>query len=65
MAARQVPQDAASSVAAGEKPELVLREAVNDDVEIVRNAHTCLVFTDPLRSSFARRAGPLPFTDSR
>lgn len=32
----------------GEKPELVLRDAVNNDVEIVRNAHTCLVFTDPL-----------------
>ncbi|MFF9229387.1 MULTISPECIES: hypothetical protein [unclassified Streptomyces] len=32
----------------GEKPEMVLRDAVNNDVEIVRNAHTCLVFTDPL-----------------
>ncbi|MEU1661545.1 hypothetical protein ABZ527_36475 [Streptomyces griseofuscus] len=32
----------------GEKPELVLRNAVNNDVEIVRNAHTCLVFTDLL-----------------
>ncbi|MEV5010392.1 hypothetical protein [Streptomyces sp. NPDC055692] len=26
----------------------MLRAAVNNDVEIVRNAHTCLVFTDPL-----------------
>jgi very-short-patch-repair endonuclease len=34
--------------AVGEKPEMVLRDAVNNDVEIVRNAHTCLVFTDPL-----------------
>ncbi|MFH0246231.1 hypothetical protein ACGRHY_28290 [Streptomyces sp. HK10] len=32
----------------GEKPEMVLRDAVNNDVEIVRNAHTCLVLTDPL-----------------
>ncbi|MFF1932012.1 hypothetical protein [Streptomyces sp. NPDC058228] len=32
----------------GAKPELVLRDAVNNDVEIVRNAGTCLVFTDPL-----------------
>ncbi|MFI8243451.1 hypothetical protein ACIF83_40465 [Streptomyces sp. NPDC085866] len=32
----------------GEKPEMVLRDAVKNDVEIVRNAHTCLVFTDPL-----------------
>lgn len=34
--------------AAGEKPDIVLRDAVNNDVEIVRNADTCLVFTDPL-----------------
>ncbi|MGW8955618.1 hypothetical protein [Streptomyces sp. NPDC055709] len=32
----------------GAKPEIVLRDAVNNDVEIVRNADTCLVFTDPL-----------------
>ncbi|MET8514383.1 hypothetical protein [Streptomyces sp. NPDC005077] len=32
----------------GAKPELVLRDAVNNDVEIVRNADTCLVFTDSL-----------------
>lgn len=34
--------------AAGAKPQLVLRDAVNNDVEIVRHADTCLVFTDPL-----------------
>ncbi|MET7903861.1 hypothetical protein ABZS86_21410 [Streptomyces sp. NPDC005355] len=32
----------------GAKPQLVLRDAVNNDVEIVRHADTCLVFTDPL-----------------
>ncbi|MFF7888702.1 hypothetical protein ACH40F_47945 [Streptomyces sp. NPDC020794] len=32
----------------GAKPEIVLRDAVNNDVEIVRNADTCLVFSDPL-----------------
>ncbi|MFI9345723.1 hypothetical protein ACIG0D_31350 [Streptomyces sp. NPDC052773] len=32
----------------GAKPEIVLRDAVNNDVEIVRNADSCLVFTDPL-----------------
>ncbi|MEU3639888.1 hypothetical protein AB0H23_27190 [Streptomyces albogriseolus] len=32
----------------GIKPEIVLRDAVNNEVEIVRHADTCLVFTDPL-----------------
>ncbi|CAL9327796.1 hypothetical protein SUDANB106_00009 [Streptomyces sp. enrichment culture] len=32
----------------GVKPEIVLRDAVNNDVELVRNADSCLVFTDPL-----------------
>ncbi|MEV5273409.1 hypothetical protein [Streptomyces werraensis] len=32
----------------GAKPQIVLRDAVNNDVEIVRHADTCLVFTDPL-----------------
>ncbi|MFD8901277.1 hypothetical protein [Streptomyces ardesiacus] len=32
----------------GVKPEIVLRDAVNNEVEIVRHADTCLVFTDPL-----------------
>ncbi|MFF0067162.1 hypothetical protein ACFYRC_37825 [Streptomyces sp. NPDC005279] len=32
----------------GEKPEIVLRDAVNNNVEIVRNARTCLVYSDPL-----------------
>ncbi|MER6503089.1 hypothetical protein ABT218_27910 [Streptomyces sp. NPDC001455] len=32
----------------GPKPQIVLRDAVNNDVEIVRNADNCLVFTDSL-----------------
>ncbi|MCG8969045.1 hypothetical protein JRC61_25975 [Streptomyces sp. CL12-4] len=32
----------------GAKPDLVLRDAVNNEVEIVRHADACLVFTDPL-----------------
>ncbi len=32
----------------GAKPEIVLKDAVNNDVEIVRHADSCLVFTDPL-----------------
>ncbi|MCX5450276.1 hypothetical protein [Streptomyces nigrescens] len=32
----------------GAKPQIVLRDAVNNDVEIVRHADACLVFTDPL-----------------
>ncbi|BFO18364.1 hypothetical protein SHKM778_47520 [Streptomyces sp. KM77-8] len=32
----------------GAKPQIVLRDAVDNDVEIVRHADTCLVFTDPL-----------------
>ncbi|MER7576888.1 hypothetical protein [Streptomyces sp. NPDC126514] len=32
----------------GAKPQIVLRDAVNNDVEIVRNSDNCLVFTDPL-----------------
>jgi hypothetical protein len=34
--------------AVGPKPQIVLRDAVNNDVEIVRHADTCLIFTDPL-----------------
>ncbi|MFH8485318.1 hypothetical protein [Streptomyces longisporoflavus] len=30
------------------KPQIVLRDAVNNEVEIVRHAEACLVFTDPL-----------------
>lgn len=32
----------------GPKPELVLRDAVNNDIEIVRNGEYCLVFDQPL-----------------
>lgn len=32
----------------GAKPEIVLRDAVNNDVEIVRNADNCLIFSDTL-----------------
>ncbi|MEW2078929.1 hypothetical protein AB0941_35975 [Streptomyces sp. NPDC013433] len=32
----------------GAKPDLVLRDAVNNEVEIVRHADACLVFTEPL-----------------
>jgi hypothetical protein len=32
----------------GPKPELVLRDAVNNDVEIVKNAEYCLIFDQPL-----------------
>lgn len=32
----------------GAKPQIVLRDAVNNDVEIVRNSDNCLVFNDPL-----------------
>jgi very-short-patch-repair endonuclease len=32
----------------GPKPELVLRDAVNNDVEIIRNGENCLVFSDPI-----------------
>lgn len=35
----------------GEKPELVFRDAVNNDVEIVKNADKVLVFDRPLPSS--------------
>lgn len=35
----------------GEKPELVIRDAVNNDVEIVRHADKVLVFDRPLPSS--------------
>ncbi|MGW7073081.1 hypothetical protein ACWGII_40250 [Streptomyces sp. NPDC054855] len=34
--------------AVGAKPEIVLRDAVNNDVEIVRNAENCLVYSDAL-----------------
>lgn len=32
----------------GTKPQIVLRDAVNNDVDILRHADTCLVFTAPL-----------------
>ncbi|WP_306232865.1 hypothetical protein [Agrococcus beijingensis] len=32
----------------GPKPELVLRDAVNNDIEIVRNGQFCLVFDQPI-----------------
>lgn len=32
----------------GPKPELVLRDAVNNDIEIVKNAEYCLVFEQPI-----------------
>lgn len=32
----------------GPKPELVLRDAVNNDIEIVRNGEHCLVFDQPV-----------------
>lgn len=35
----------------GEKPELIFRDAVNNDVEIVRNADKVLIFDRPLPSS--------------
>ncbi|QHG85226.1 hypothetical protein D1O33_24390 (plasmid) [Rhodococcus rhodochrous] len=41
----------------GPKPELVLRDAVNNDIEIVKNAEYCLVFEQPIPAdglSFAR-----------
>ena len=34
--------------AVGPKPKIVLRDAVNNDVEIVQNAENCLVYSDPL-----------------
>lgn len=34
--------------AVGPKPKIVLRDAVNNDVEIVQNADNCLVYSDPL-----------------
>lgn len=32
----------------GPKPELVLRDAVNNDIEIVRNGAFCLVYDRPI-----------------
>ncbi|MGV9823881.1 hypothetical protein [Nocardia xishanensis] len=32
----------------GPKPELVLRDAINNDIEIVKNAEYCLVYDQPL-----------------
>lgn len=32
----------------GPKPDLVLRDAVNNDIEIVRNAEFCLIFDQPI-----------------
>jgi very-short-patch-repair endonuclease len=37
--------------AEGPKPDLVLTDAVSNDVQIVRNAKYCLVFTDPIPDS--------------
>lgn len=34
--------------ASGPKPELVLRDAVNNDIEIVKNAEYCLIYDQPL-----------------
>ncbi|MEV7683189.1 hypothetical protein AB0O64_32305 [Streptomyces sp. NPDC088341] len=34
--------------AVGPKPQIVLRDAVSNEVEIVRNAENCLVYKDPL-----------------
>ncbi|WP_327170071.1 hypothetical protein OG471_00210 [Streptomyces sp. NBC_01336] len=34
--------------AVGPKPQIVLRDAVSNEVEIVRNADNCLVYKDPL-----------------
>ncbi|PRI10506.1 hypothetical protein [Leucobacter massiliensis] len=41
----------------GPKPELVLRDAVNNDIEIVRNGEYCLVYNQPIPTdglTFAR-----------
>lgn len=42
--------------AQGPKPDLVLRDAVNNDVEIARNADSCLVYSDPLPADGLRFA---------
>ncbi len=34
--------------ASGPKPEIVLRDAVNNDIEIVKNAEYCLVYDEPV-----------------
>lgn len=35
----------------GPKPEIVFRDAINNDIEITRNAHHCLVYDRPLDDS--------------
>jgi hypothetical protein len=35
----------------GEKPELILRDAINNDVEVVKFAEKCLIYDRPLLSS--------------
>jgi hypothetical protein len=35
----------------GEKPEIVLRDAINNDIEITKNADLCLTYDRPLSSS--------------
>lgn len=35
----------------GEKPDIVLRDAINNDLQIVRNAQLCLVYDRPLSPS--------------
>nr|WP_237728390.1 hypothetical protein [Cellulomonas sp. APG4] len=42
--------------ATGPKPDLVLRDAVNNDVEIARNADSCLVYSDALPADGLRFA---------
>lgn len=41
----------------GPKPELVLRDAVNNDIEIVRNAEYCLVYDQPIPADGLTFAG--------
>lgn len=38
----------------GPKPEIVLRDAVNNDIEIVENAEYCLVYEDPIPAECLR-----------
>ncbi|MGW5925985.1 hypothetical protein ACWF2L_07015 [Streptomyces anulatus] len=40
--------------AVGPKPQIVLRDAVSNEVEIVRNADNCLVYKDPLPAAHSR-----------
>jgi hypothetical protein len=32
----------------GPKPRIVLRDAINNDLEIVENAESCLIYDQPL-----------------